>query len=225
MNDVKWILVAAALSGTLGMWLLLARSAARLRAAGIVLIAVALGLWAWQLPGLGDWLTGSLFFIFSAVTLTAAVATVVAANPARSVTWFTLTLAGSTGLFLLAGAQLFVAAAVVVLAGAVYAAFRFVLKVIRPEGAGDTDRHNREALTSAAAGVLIVAVLSTAMAGVLDAPAAELAAPVQGQPTEQTSSLIGLLFGRHLIAVEVAGVLLLAAVMGAVAIAAPDEKR
>jgi NADH-quinone oxidoreductase subunit J len=243
VNEPQWIVVAALL-GASGMWLLLPRGGGRGWIAGAVLTAVALaiwtlvtlGVWAWQVPLLGEglkgWMAQGTFGMLAAVTLVAAIATVTMRNPVYCAIWFGMSLMGTAGLFLFAGAQFLAVATVVVYAGAILVTFLFVLMLARPGGRAAYDRVSWEALVSAALGMVIVGMLSKGVSDVLidDAQpvavsdAAKVAEKAAGDRTANVLAeqhivhFSAELFGRHLIAIEVAGTLLLAALVGAAVI-------
>ena len=235
MNNPQLVFTLATLLAALGMWLSLPRGAARGRWMGAVLMAAALGLWVSQVPRLGDWVADSVFFILAGVTVVAAVGTVSSRNPVYCAMWFGLTLLGTAGLFLLTGAQFLAVATVVVYAGAILVTLLFVLMLAQPEGRAAYDRMSWEALVSAATGAVIVGVLSMTIASVLSAPAepgaVSVAMVARAAGDRDANVLVGQhvarlgreLFGRYLIAVEVAGTLLLAALVGAAIIVAQSE--
>ena len=268
MTGPQSILILATALGALGMWQLLPRAGARGKLLGAACLAVALGLWASRMPLLADWVQSGLFFILAGVTIVAAVATVTMRNPVYCAVWFGMTLLGTAGLFLLAGAEFLAVATIVVYAGAILVTFLFVLMLAQTEGRAWYDRSAWEALVSSVAGIVIVGLLSVTTSGVLlskvdkaaeraaaeraaaiaaegkgDLLAAErvlaelrkaaerataIAAAAEGKGDRQAEDGIlaehhvarfgGELFGRHLIAIEVAGTLLLAALVGAAAI-------
>ena len=234
-DHLPWIHLLAALLSTLGVWLLLPRGNGAARSAGAVLTAAALGLWASQLLDLGHWGSDALFSILAGMTVLGAIGTVVMRNPVYSAIWFGMSLLGTAGLLLLTGAQFLAVATVVVYAGAILVAFLFVLMLAQPEGRATYDRTSWEALISAAAGMILVGVLSMAFARTLtatdeaDQPVVAAAATASGDRAEHVlaephvARLGAELFGRHLIAVEVAGVLLLVALVGAAVIAGKKE--
>lgn len=226
MTDPARINILGTLLAAAGIWLLLPRAAARWPALGVVLGAAGVGLWLSQVPRLGDWLADSLFLLLAAVTLVAAVATVTLRNPIYCAIWFGMTLLGTAGLLMLQGAQFLAVATIVVYAGAILVTFLFVLMLADPKGKAPYDRVSWESLLSAATGALLVGILTMATAAVLTGPAKSRLAPevAQEQRSENilaedhVARLGAELFSRHLIAVEVAGVLLLAALVGATAI-------
>jgi NADH-quinone oxidoreductase subunit J len=229
------ILILATLLGALGLWLMLPRGNSRGRGIGAVLGIIALGLGASTLPSLGNWLTDGLFVVLAAITVISAVATITFRNPVYCAIWFGQTLLGTAGLFLFAGAQFLAAATVVVYAGAILVTFLFVLMLAQPEGRAVYDRVSWEAPISAAAGIVMVGILSITIGGVFSPDIKGLYYFPIGAPTEEALAegvlapqhVAGLgveLFGRHLIAVEVSGTLLLVALIGAAAIIAYQGK-
>ncbi len=189
--------------------------------------AVALGLGLSQLPRLGQWTSDGLFLVLAAVTVASAAGAVTFRNPIYCAIWFGQSLLGVAGLMLFTGAQFLAAATVVIYAGAILVTFLFVLMLAQPEGRAAYDRVTFEGPLAAAAGIVIVALLSVTIGGALS-PAGTAAEAIR-PPTEEALAagvltpqhVAGLgeeLMGRHLIAVEVAGTLLLAALVGAAVI-------
>ena len=228
MIESQWILVAATLLGAAAMWLMLPRVRPRGWAAGVVLGAISLGLLASQVPRLGSWGADTVFLVLAAVTVVAAAATVTFRNPVYCAIWFGLSLLGTAGLFLFQGAEFLAVATVIVYAGAILVTFLFLLMLADPQGRAYYDRVGWETALSAFTGAVIVGILSMAMISVLTRPPQALIAAA-ATPQERAElvlseypvALLGVeLFGRHLIAVEVAGTLLLAALVGAAAIVA-----
>ncbi len=230
-------LILAILLGVAAVWLMLPRGRAPGRGAGVVLGAIALGLGLSRLPVLGSWLAESMFLVLAVVTVVSAAAAVTFRNPVYCAVWFGLSLLGVAGLFLFAGAQFLAMATVVVYAGAILVTFLFVLMLAQPEGRAPYDRVSWEPPLSAAVGVLLVGLLSAAIGGLVSAgnsPGGEKSGAIS--PPAAESLAVGVLapehvarfgselFGRHLIAVEIAGVLLLAALVGAAVIVAEGKQ-
>ena len=216
------------------MWLLLPRGAQRGRAVGAVLAAIALGLGASRMPYLGDWVAQSVFSILAVVTVVAAAAVVSCRNPVYCAIWFGLSLLGVAGLLLFGGAQFLAVATIVVYAGAILVTFLFVLMLAQPEGRAIYDRVSWEAMASAIMGMAIVGILSLTIGSVFNTPSALDATPIPTPSAEKlaqgvlspyhVASFGTELFGRHLIAIEVAGTLLLAAIVGAAVIVAHNQR-
>ncbi len=228
MNQSLETIVPAVVLGALGMWLLLPRPSLRGRLLGGVLAAVALGLVASRLPMLGTITAQGLFYVIAGITVVSAVAAVSLRNPLYCAVWFAMTLLGTAGLFLLQGAQFLAVATVVVYAGAILVTVLFVLMLAEPSGRAAYDRLSWEGLLSAVGGVVLIGILTTAIGSVM---AQEAASPISIAPAEadlaegilrddHVMALGGQMFGPHWIAVQVGGVLLLAALIGAAAIVA-----
>jgi NADH-quinone oxidoreductase subunit J len=236
------ISAVAILLGAVSLWLMLPRGGARGRGIGMVLGAVALGLGVSQLPLLGQWLADGVFLVLAAVTVVSAIGAITFRNPVYCAIWFGLSLLGVAGLFFFAGAQFLAVATVVVYAGAILVTFLFVLMLAQPEGKASYDRVSWEASISAAAGMMIVGVLSISIGGALSQsedgggfrqdvtqspknsaenflrPPSEESMAANILADKHVARFGDELFGHHIIAMEVAGTLLLAALVGAAVI-------
>jgi NADH-quinone oxidoreductase subunit J len=234
------LIVAAAVLLAMGLWLMLPRGTVRGQALGVVLSAVALGLFAPQFGLLDNWVSDAVFFVMAGVTLVSAVGAVTMRSPVYCAIWFALTLLGTAGLFFFQGAQFLGVATIVVYAGAILVTFLFVLMLANPEGHALYDRLSWEAGISAGTGALLVGLLTWTITESALAPRLSPAAAAADSPQAQTATLAaernhdilaanhveklgGNLFSKYLLAVEVAGTLLLVALVGAVAIAAHGE--
>jgi NADH-quinone oxidoreductase subunit J len=254
MHDPRFIFILAILLGAVSLWLMLPRGDARGRGIGMMLGIVALGLGGSQLPWLGQWMADGMFLILAGVTVISAVGAITFRNPVYCAIWFGLSLLGVSGLFFLAGAQFLAVVTVVVYAGAILVTFLFVLMLAQPEGKASYDRVSWEASISAVVGMVIVGVLSIGIGGVLspaasradkgdgggfrqdvvqpqNAHAENLLRPLSEEAlaanilTPQHVARFGdEVFSRHLIAVEVAGTLLLAALVGAAVIVGTGKR-
>lgn len=238
----KLALVACFLLG-LGLWMLLPRGSSRGKAFGLVLTTVSLGLFAVRLWPLDDMVSDIVFYIMTAVTLVSAIGAVTMQSPVYCAIWFALTLLGTAGLFFFQGAQFLGVATIVVYAGAILVTFLFVLMLCNPEGHSLYDRLSWEAGLSAGTGALMTILLTWTAASVTFADSrgntvgptiavreeAPATIPFQSSKDAQGRNILAAqhveklgieLFTKHLLAVEVAGTLLLVALVGAVAIVA-----
>lgn len=233
MNDPQRIFVLAAVLTAGGIWLLLPHGRKRMRMFGGAACTVGLTLWFAQIPPLAQWLNQSIFTVLAAFTLMSAVATISLSKPVYSAIWFAMTLLGTAGLLMVQGAQFLAVAVVVVYAGAILVTFLFVLMLAQPEGKAPYDRVSWEALLSATTGAVMTGVLTVSLFSAfaerkpgdpLPPPTtAELQAKVLSEA--HVAQLGGELFGRHLLAVQVVGVLLMAALVGAAAVVSPRVSR
>lgn len=227
MTDGPCVLMAT-ICAAIGLWLMLPRASTRGRTLGVLFALTSLVLFVWQLPPLSDGATQMVFLPLATVTVISCAASVTARNPVYTAIWFGLALLGTAGLFMLQGAQFLGVATVVVYAGAILVTFLFVLMLAQPDGHAFYDRLSWEASLSAITGAVVLGILVVMIRGALFTPefldvAAGVSQEARGENIlgeQHVARLGGQLFSKHLIAVEVAGTLLLAALVGAVAIVA-----
>ncbi|HWB01014.1 MAG TPA: NADH-quinone oxidoreductase subunit J [Pirellulales bacterium] len=194
-------------------------------------------------PALGSWAHDGVFLILAVLTVGSAICSVTFRSPVYCAIWFAMTLLGTAGLFFYQGSQFLGVATIVVYAGAILVTFLFVLMLAQPEGHAFYDRVSWEGPLAACAGAVMVGLLTMTFAaafapnteqqgsppryGWLE-PAIAAEAPAARNEnilaTEHVASLGRTLFSTHLIAVEVAGTLLLVALVGAIAIIAHSQK-
>jgi NADH-quinone oxidoreductase subunit J len=218
------VIAGAALLAALGLWLMLPPWGTRAWRLGLALLAAGGGLGATRLPSVGDGAQCGLFWLLAGVTLAAASGTITTRNPVRSALWFALSLLGTASLFFYQGAQFLAAATVIVYAGAIVVTFLFVLMLAQPDGTAFYDRLTWGRLASLLAAGAGSGLWAAVVALVSDpSPWQEKSVPTPealaaGTLHEQHVARLGAeLFTRHLLAVEVAGTLLLVALVGAVA--------
>jgi NADH-quinone oxidoreductase subunit J len=244
-----WGLVLASVA----LWLAIPKRLAYGKSFGGVLGIVGLGLIASDWPLLPELTDQAVFWLLAGVTIIAAAATITSYSPVYSAIWFALSLLGAGGLFFYNGAQFLGVATIVVYAGAIVVTFLFVIMLAQPEGHTAYDRISwgwfpKTASVFVAAAIvglmtmLLGGIKNQALAHAADGQAkvqspsdAKVAAaptlsagkatnPVLDHPRHM-ARLGAVLFSQHLINVELAGTLLLAALVGAVAIAAHGKRR
>lgn len=238
MTALQGIAAATVLLGA-GLWLLLPRGGSQGRGIGALLSVISLALFAYVVVRIdphhriGD----SVFLLLAATTIISALGAVTLRSPVYCAIWFALTLLGTAGLFLYQGAQFLGVATVVVYAGAILVTFLFVLMLAQPKGLTSYDRVSWEGLLSAATAAVLVGLLSAlvfapppaeqgsrSLAGLNEDHVSAADREAEILSPDHMAHLGGQLFSRHLIAVEVAGTLLLAALVGAVAIVAHGKR-
>jgi len=238
----------ALLVGAVGLGLALPRGNRRGKVFGTVLGILSLGLFLVDAPWVGDLGPQATFWILALVTLVAAAATITSQSPVYSAIWFALSLLGTAGLFFFQGAQFLGVATIVVYAGAIVVTFLFVIMLAQPEGHSSYDRITwgpATSVVSVIAAATMVGLLTMQLGtlrtqaekGVVTAAAPspsdntakeEAVAPAAEKPVQAKNPVLepdhmahlgGYLFSRHLVSIELAGTLLLAGLVGAVAIA------
>ncbi len=204
---------------------------------GVLLIAIGL-IFAASVP---SWLGGHgeavYFWIFSAIALGGAIRVITHARPVYSALYFVLTVFASAGLFVLLQAEFMAAALVLIYAGAILVTYVFVIMLAsQATGDGthmqkmaDYDSHSREPAAAAAIGFALMAVLLFLIfdrAGEL-APASGPVALIHrvGEPlptnvpvTGATQELGMFLFEHQSAQMDVAGIVLLVSMVGAIII-------
>ncbi len=219
----------AVIAGAIGISLMLPRGSRFGRTIGAMIASVGFILLATSLPRWTDLGHGILFWIMAGMTTVGAVATISMRSPIYCAIWFGLTLLATAGLFLIQGAQLLGVATVIVYAGAILVTFLFLLMLAQPEGHAYYDRISWAGFVPVVAsivGMLFVGgltyVVTSAAPPVANADDKSKTVEERRQDVlheEHTAKLGAQLFSRHLVAVEVAGSLLMVALVGAIVMA------
>ena len=230
--EPNWRLLLATLLGGFGIWLLMPGSNRRAaKVFGAFLSAASAILIFSFLPALGWEFESLMFWLLTAITLSAAVGTITSRSPVYCAIWFALVLLGTGGLFLVNGAQFLGVATVAVYAGAIVVTFLFVLMLAQPEGHAFYDRISWGKIPSLLGCVAGVGIAALIVGAVAATPLAELATQVQGESSQDVlvdhhvAALGGQLFSKQLINVQLAAILLMVALVGAVAMAAHGSNR
>jgi NADH-quinone oxidoreductase subunit J len=174
------------------------------------------------------------FWIFSAIALFGPVRVVTHKQPVYSALYFVLTVFASAGLFVLLNAEFMAVALVIIYAGAILITYVFVImlavQAVTPDSAtaaqlmADYDNRSRDPFIASAIGFALMGVLlllildrpeTVAPAGAVAAVAIS-AAPV---PEGNTQGLAVYLFSSQQASLELAGLLLTIAMVGAIVIA------
>ncbi len=221
-TDVR--LITACICLTIGLFILMpgARRHAW-RVPGAIVGGVGVALLLLLVPGSYLSVTAVSFALIASMTIVSAVGTVSSKSPIYCAIWFALTLFGVGSLLLINGAQFLGIATVAVYAGAIVVTLLFVLMLAQPEGHTNYDRISwgRTAqwlgcfAGSASACLLVWAFLQTPLVGTgIEAALNPTLADAH------VASFGATMFSRYLVAVELGGLLLFAALVGAVSIAA-----
>ena len=218
---------------------------------GVLFGAVSLACIFAYMPQAGSWSEQFVFWLLAGGSIVAATMMICSRSAVYSALWFAATLIGVSGLFLVQGAQFLGVATVVVYAGAIVVTFLFVVMLAQPEGHAMYDRLSwgemPKPLSVLAAASLLGLSLSalgptraeaitlskTKPKPAVETTEGEAVAAVEEIDTGVFSpdhmTMLGRnLFSTHLVAVEVAGTLLLVALVGAIAISIhsrPDASR
>jgi NADH-quinone oxidoreductase subunit J len=155
------------------------------------------------------------FYLFATLTIASAVLVIFARNPVHSVLWLILAFFNAAGLFLLLGAEFIAMLLVIVYVGAVAVLFLFVVMMLDIDFAKLRSGFTR----NLPFGLIIALVL---LAEVIVAVSAWKAGPgLSGArvPKATQSNIVALgqlLYSRYLFPFEIAGLILLVAMIGAI---------
>lgn len=163
-----------------------------------------------------------LFFVCAVACIVGALACVVARNPIRGAVGLLATIVGIAGLFLGLQAQFLAAIQLIVYAGAVVVLFVFVIMLLGPDAGTGEGARALEPTGRIARGFSIV-VVSGMLVGSIVLLAIASEAPTRFKPVVSDHGSVeavgGLLFTKGLVPFELATILLIVAVIGAIAIA------
>jgi NADH-quinone oxidoreductase subunit J len=154
------------------------------------------------------------FYIMAFVTLVSAVLVVFLSRPLHNVLFMIMTMLGLAGLFWLLRAEFIAIVQVIVYAGAVMVLFLFVVMLLNLDRLGESDQKKSvRGWVGALVGLAVFGVLLTGFKYLAIVPAPKPDAIVS---PSNTTALAKELFTTYLLPFEIASVLLLAAMIGAV---------
>jgi NADH-quinone oxidoreductase subunit J len=155
------------------------------------------------------------FWLFAAGTIIPAVAVIFARNPVHSVLWLILSFFNAAGLMLLVGAEFIAMLLVIVYVGAVAVLFLFVVMMLDIDFATLRSGFNRNLPFGIILALVLLAEIGIAVSAWEAGPVLSgRAIPAATQPN--IVALGQLLYSRYLFAFELAGLILLVAMVGAI---------
>lgn len=159
-----------------------------------------------------------LFYALAVLILGSAIMTITRRNVVYAAVWLISTLVGVAGLFLLQGAEFLAGVQVIVYIGGIMVLFLFVIMLVPvEEEAGQRRFANQKwlALTCAAAVFAMLAVIVLRGVGALEHPG--MPEPLGPGSLSKNSEEVGwVLFSEYLLPFELASILLLVAIIGAI---------
>lgn len=170
----------------------------------------------------------TLFYVFSAITLIAALLMVLSPNAVNGALCMILSFVGTAALFVLLEAYFIAILQVLVYAGAVMVLFLFIIMLLNVEkGEGGGYMKDRISLAASIVGVALIAVLIASAFGTgAHLPEPELAQVVENPSGESQGfefstamkSFGYSLFSKYMLPFQVAGFLLLAGMIGVIVV-------
>ena len=155
------------------------------------------------------------FYLFATVMLASAVAVIFARNPVHSVLWLILAFFNAAGLMLLVGAEFIAMLLVIVYVGAVAVLFLFVVMMLDIDFAALRSGFTKNLPFGIIVAVILLAEIVLAVSAWRAGPALSGAAPREAVEP----NIVGLgqvLYSRFLFPFEIAGLILLVAMIGAI---------
>lgn len=223
------ILVLCVIAGIATVMMLPSRLEAPLRKiGGVVMLAAGLifaALLVRQAQGAG---INAFFWVFSAIAIVSAIRVVTHSRPVYSALYFILTVFASAGLFILLWAEFMAAALVLIYAGAILITYVFVIMLASQPGdtgrarsplAGlaEYDALSREPVLASAVGFALMALL---LVLIFDRAEGLKSAAGAAPPAMGTTQQVGrYLFEHQLVNLELSGLILTLAMVGAIVIA------
>ncbi len=164
-------------------------------------------------------LTALFFYLFATVTIGAAFMVITARNPVHAVLFLILAFVNSAGLFMLAGAEFLALLLIVVYVGAVAVLFLFVVMMLDVDFAELRAGFLDYLPVGGVIGLIVLAELLIVLGSWVVAPGA-IGDPVQPIPDMDKVSNIralgDLLYTRYVFFFQIAGMVLLVAMIGAI---------
>ena len=169
----------------------------------------------------------AFFYLSATVAIAASVLMVISEKPVYSALYFVLVILSITPLLLLQQAEFLAIALVIIYAGAILVTYVFVIMLLQQSGPSVYDRRSRSPLIAVLAGFTSMALVAGQMA-VLPEKWAIQGTLVASDSTDTADAMTGgasniemigrAMISRYVVALEIAGVLLLVAMIGAIVV-------
>jgi NADH-quinone oxidoreductase subunit J len=171
-------------------------------------------------------MTALFFYLFSAVTIASAFMVIASRNPVHSVLYLILAFVNAAGLFLLMGAEFLAMILVVVYVGAVAVLFLFVVMMLDVDFAELRQGFLSYLPAGGLVGLIFLAELLLVVTTWTVSPTA-LQLPLAASPTAEavtnTEAIGRVLYTRYALFFQVAGLILLVAMIGAIVLTLRDR--
>lgn len=164
-------------------------------------------------------ITEILFFFLSGVALLSAIMVIASRNPVYSVLWLIVTFFSISGHYLLLNAQFLAVVNIIVYAGAIMVLFLYVLMLMDLRKESEPQKNKWMKLAGAVAGGSLLLVLVAALSGT-----ETRMAQVNAGDIGLIENLGKVLFTEYVVPFEIASILFLSAMVGAVVIGKRDKE-
>ena len=157
------------------------------------------------------------FYLFATLTVTSALLVIFARNPVHSVLWLIVAFFNASGLMLLLGAEFIAMLLVIVYVGAVAVLFLFIVMMLDVDFAALRSGFTRNLPFGILLALVLLAEMIIAVAAWKAGPVTAGVAPTTNGPVQPNITALGeLLYTRFLMPFELAGLILLVAMIGAI---------
>ena len=165
------------------------------------------------------------FYLFAICVIVGGLFTVISRNPVHSVLWLILSFLSSAGLFVLLGAEFVAMLLVIVYVGAVAVLFLFVVMMLDVDFAQLKAEMARYLPLGLLIGVVLLMQLGMAFGNWTAFEGAEAArAAIAPADTHNTAALGLLIYDRYFLLFQLAGLILLVAMVGAIVLTLRHRK-
>ena len=161
----------------------------------------------------------AIFYYMAAASVASALLAVTRKNPVHSMLWVLALFLHVAGIFLLLGAEFLAAVQVIVYAGAILIFYLFIVMLLDVPDEEARPRFGNHWPFAAAVGLSFAALAWLAADGVPDSAGAATRVAAQGSAQGSLSAIGLALFGPFALPFEMASLVLLAAIIGAVVLA------
>jgi NADH-quinone oxidoreductase subunit J len=158
------------------------------------------------------------FYAFAVIVVTAGLFVVVSRNPVHSVLWLILAFLSSAGIFVLLGAEFVAMLLVIVYVGAVAVLFLFVVMMLDVDFAALKAEMAKYVPIAGLIGVVLLMQLALVFGAWTTADGVAVLQSPQATPegTHNTAALGQVLYDRYFVLFQLAGLILLVAMVGAI---------
>lgn len=175
--------------------------------------------------------TSAFFTLFATIAIAAACRVITHPKPVYSAVYFVLVVVAVAALLVLLHAEFLAIALIIIYAGAIMVTYLFVIMLARQPGDAIFDVRSREPFLAVLCGFVLMAAITVRAGDLPDSPR-QVTVPVQlsEQATVEpgnTGEIGRMLMTRYVIVLEIAGVLLLISMVGAIALSrktVPSER-
>src|ERR1700746_3841963 len=160
--------------------------------------------------------TTFFFYFLSAVTVISGIAVITRRNPVHSALALILALLGQAGLYLMLYAPFVAGVQIILYAGGIMVLFLFVIMLVNLERSQKEEQFNKQWLIGLLAAIALGALFIVVYVKGKNLFPYYIAQPIENSNTQQIGVM---LYGQYMFAFEIASLLLLVAIIGAVVMA------